>query len=310
MDSKVALSLDIGQPLDLASTLESGQTFRWQRRGEWYYGVLHNDLLALRQNGPRLEVRNWSSSPEQIEAALRDYLHLDDDLETIYSYIDTDSRMHEAISAYRGLRILRQDPWECLVSFICSANSNIPRISASMVNIAENYGRPLRLDDYTNYSFPTPKRLAEVGEEALTGLKLGFRAKYVARAAEKMAQGVVNLESLRRIPYQEAKDVLTSLAGVGDKVADCVLLFSLDKMDACPIDRWVRRAMEDWYLNGAKLNYKDIRTWALEKWGGYAGYAQQYLFHQRRLLGQGNALHPRKGHVLEPGLKTVPAAIQ
>ena len=106
--------------------------------------------------------------------------------------------------------------------------------------------------------------------------------------------GEVKLEHLRRVPYREAKEVLTSLPGVGDKVADCVLLFSLDKMDACPIDRWVRRAMEEWYLDGDKLNYRDIRAWSLERWGGYAGYAQQYLFHQKRLEGQvqGLALHP------------------
>jgi N-glycosylase/DNA lyase len=285
MDSKSSLSLHIDQPLDLASTLESGQAFRWHRQGDWYYGTIHDNLVALKLVGSRLDVRSSSPSTEQIKPALRDYLRLDDDLEAIYSCIDTDPRMHEAIAAYRGLRILRQDPWECLVSFICSANSNIPRISANMVAIAQSYGQPLKLDDYVDYSFPTPENLAEAGETALRELKLGFRAKYVAKAAERVALGEVKLEPLRHIPYQEAKEVLTSLPGVGDKVADCVLLFSLDKLDACPIDRWVRRAMEEWYLDGAKLNYKGIRAWSLEKWGGYAGYAQQYLFHQKRLEG-------------------------
>ena len=236
--------------------------------------------------------------PEQIESSLGHYLRMDDDLEAIYSCIDTDPRMHGAIAEYRGLRLLRQDPWECLVSFICSANSNIPRISATMESLAQNYGQPLTLGDYVDYSFPSPDKLAEAGEAALRDLKLGFRAKYVAKAAERVALGEVKLEPLRYLPYQEAKDVLTSLPGVGDKVADCVLLFSLDKLDACPIDRWVRRAMEEWYLDGAKLNYKSIRAWSLEKWGGYAGYAQQYLFHQKRLLGQGNAL--QQGKALHP----------
>ena len=292
MDSEISISLDIGQPLDFASTLESGQAFRWRRRGDWYYGVVLDDLVALKQDGSRLEVRSSSSRPDQLESTLRDYFRLDDDLDAIYSCIDTDPRMHDAIVAYRGLRILRQDPWECLVGFICSANSNIPRISASMVAIAQSYGQPLQLDDYVDHSFPTPQKLAEAGESALRELRLGFRAKYVARAAERVAQGEVQLEPLRHLPYQEAKEVLTSLLGVGDKVADCVLLFSLDKLDACPIDRWVRRAMEEWYLNGAKLNYKDIRAWSLEKWGGYAGYAQQYLFHHKRLEGQVQAPTP------------------
>ena len=287
MDSGHSLSLNIAQPLDLASTLESGQAFRWRRRGAWYYGVLHDNLVALKQDGFRLDVRSAPLPPEQIESQLGDYLRLDDDLEAIYACIDTDPRMHGAIAEYRGLRILRQDPWECLVGFICSANSNIPRISATMVSLAQNYGQPLTLDDYVDYSFPTPRKLAAAGEGALRDMKLGFRAKYVAQAAERVALGEVKLEPLRHLPYQEAKEVLMSLAGVGEKVADCVLLFSLDKLDACPIDRWVRRAMEEWYLDGAKLNYRDIRAWSLEKWGGYAGYAQQYLFHRKRLEGKG-----------------------
>lgn len=286
MDSEHSLSLTISQPLDVASTLESGQAFRWHRRGAWHYGVLQDSLVALKQDGFRLEVRSSPLPPEQIETSLKEYLRLDDDLEAIYACIDTDSRIHEAIAEYRGLRLLRQEPWECLVSFICSANSNIPRISASMEALAQSYGRQLRLDDYVGYTFPTPEKLAEAGEAALRDLKLGFRAKYVARVAEIVALGEVKLESLRHLPYQEAKEVLTSLPGVGDKVADCVLLFSLDKLEAFPIDRWVLRAMEEWYLDGAKLSYRDIRAWALARWGGYAGYAQQYLFHAMRSRGR------------------------
>jgi N-glycosylase/DNA lyase len=213
------------------------------------------------------------------------YLRLDDDLEAIYTHIDTDRRMHQAIAQYRGLRLLRQDPWECLVGFICSANSNIRQISATMATLARRYGRPLKLGEYVDYSFPAPEKLAEAGEASLRALKMGFRAKYVAQVAERVARGDVKLEPLRHLPYQEAKEVLLSLPGVGDKVADCVLLFSLDKLEAYPIDRWVRRAMEEWYLDGAKLNYRNTRAWALETWGPYAGYAQQYLFHRRRLLG-------------------------
>ncbi|MFH1560633.1 MAG: DNA glycosylase [Chloroflexota bacterium] len=286
MDNGHSLSLTISQPLDLASILESGQAFRWRRRGKWYYGVIQDSLVALKQDGFRLEVRSSTLPPQWIESTVRDYLRLDDDLEAVYSCIDTDPRMHGAIAEYRGLRLLRQEPWECLVSFICSANSNIPRISTTMEALAQSYGRPLRLDDYVDYSFPSPEKLAEAGEAALRDLKLGFRAKYVAQAAERMALGEVKLEHLRHLPYQEAKDVLTSLPGVGDKVADCVLLFSLDKLDAFPIDRWVQRAVEGWYLDNAKLNYKGIRAWALERWGGYAGYAQQYLFHAMRLEGK------------------------
>ena len=286
MDSEHTINFTVDQPLDLAVTLDGGQAFRWRLRDGWRYGVLQDTPVALRQDGPRVEMRTSSTSPERMEAALRDYLRLDDDLEDIYSLIDTDARMHEAIAAYRGLRILRQDPWECLVAFICSANSNIPRISNNMMDIAKNFGEPLELDGYVCHSFPPPQRLAQAGEAALRDLKLGFRANYVAQAAERVALGELELGPLRTAPYQEAKDALTSLPGVGDKVADCVLLFSLDKLDACPIDRWIRRALEDWYLDGLKLNYKNLRAWSLEKWGAYGGYAQQYLFQLIRLSGK------------------------
>ena len=278
-----SLSLQVPQPLDLVVTLESGQAFRWHRRGEWSYGVVQGNLLGLKQDGSRIEARSSLSSLELVEALLRDYLRLDDDLEAICSAINTDSYMAGSIDRYPGLRILRQDPWECLVSFICSANSNIPRISWTMNTLSREYGEPLELDGYVHHSFPTPERLAEAGEMSLRALKMGFRAKYVAEAAEKVAAGEVELAPLRGQSYDVAKAVLMSLNGVGEKVADCVLLFSLDKMSAFPIDRWIRRAMEEWYLDGAKLNYKTGRIWSLERWGEYAGYANQYLFQLKRL---------------------------
>jgi N-glycosylase/DNA lyase len=273
------------QPLDLASTLDSGQAFRWRRQGEWHYGVIGENLVALRQTPSHLELRSSPSPPEQVEATLRDYLRLDDDLEAIYSRIGTDRIMLQAIAKYSGLRILRQEPWECLVSFICSANSNIPRISATMHAVAEKYGRPLKLGDYAGYTFPTPEKLAEVGEMPLRALKMGFRAKYVAQVAERIVRGEPSLEALRKLPVREARELLISLPGVGEKVADCVLLFSLEKMEAFPVDRWVRRAMEEWYLDCAKRNYNALREWALQRWGTDAGYAQQYLFHRIRLQG-------------------------
>ena len=283
-----SLSLQVSQPLDLVVTLESGQAFRWHRYGEWSYGVVQGNLLGLKQDGSRIEARSSLSSPELVEAMLQDYLRLDDDLGAICSAINTDSYMAGSIDRYPGLRILRQDPWECLVSFICSANSNIPRISWTMNTLSREYGEPLELDGYVHHSFPTPERLAEAGEMSLRALKMGFRAKYVAEAAEKVAAGEIELAPLRGQSYDVAKAVLMSLNGVGEKVADCVLLFSLDKMSAFPIDRWIRRAMEEWYLDGAKLNYKTGRNWSVERWGENAGYANQYLFQLKRLQDKGS----------------------
>lgn len=284
MDSQTSLTIELRQPFDLASSLESGQAFRWHRHGDWRYGVVTGRLVALRQDGDELYVRA-ASEPEAAAAAVRDYLRIDDDMEAVYARIGTDDRLKRSIAAYTGMRILRQDPWECLVGFICSANSSIPRISDNMNTMAERMGDPLRLDDYVGYTFPSPQRLAEAGEQALRDLRLGFRAKYVARAAELAAGGELDVVSLRNASYEDAKDVLTALPGVGEKVADCVLLMSLDKPQAFPVDRWIRRAVEEWYLDGAKLNYKGVREWSWERWGDMAGYANQYLFQLRRLMG-------------------------
>ena len=287
MDPHHPLSIPLVQPLDLASTLDSGQAFRWRRQGDWHYGIIGESLVALRQTTSHLELRSSPSPPENMATSLQDYLRLDDDLEDIYSRIGTDPMMLQAIATYRGLRILRQEPWECLVAFICSANSNIPRISATMHAVAESYGSPLKLDDHLDYTFPIPEKLAGVGEMPLRALKMGFRARYVAQVAERIARGEPSLEALRKVSYLEAREVLMTLPGVGEKVADCVLLFSLEKLEAFPVDRWVRRAVEEWYLDGETLNYNALRSWALDRWGTDAGYAQQYLFHRIRLQGRG-----------------------
>ena len=284
----VSLSITIPTPkiLNLADTLECGQAFRWRLSNGRYYGVIQGNLVSLRQTTEGLEVRSSHSFVGSIESVLHSYFRFDDDLDGIYSCIDSHPNMHEAISRYRGMRLLRQDPWECLVSFICSANSNVPRISATMNSLAEYFGDRLELDDYIDYSFPTAAQIVNAGENTLRTLKLGFRAKYVVQAAKRVDDGQLILESLRNLSYQDSKAVLMSIPGVGDKIADCILLFSLDKLEACPIDRWVRRGLEEWYLIEAKLNYNAARLSALSVWGANAGYAQQYMFHHKRLLGQ------------------------
>ncbi len=287
MDSQATLTIPLPRPFSLEYSLESGQAFRWHRRGDWRYGVVSGRLVALRQDGDELHVRA-ASEPEAVAADVRDYLRIDDDMEAVYARIAADDdRMAQSIAAYPGMRILRQDPWECLIAFICSANSNIPRISANMNDIAASMGEPLTLDDHVGYAFPPPQRLAAAGEQALRDLRLGFRAKYVAGAAELAASGELDVASLRRASYDEAREALIALPGVGDKVADCVLLMSLDKPQAFPVDRWIRRAVEEWYLDGAKRNYNGIREWSWERWGDMAGYANQYLFQLRRLMASG-----------------------
>ena len=278
MDSQVSLTIELPQPFDLASSLESGQAFRWHRHGDWRYGVVSGRLVALRQDGKELHVRA-SSEPEAVAADVRDYLRMDDDMEAVYARFGTDDHLARSVAAYRGMRILRQDPWECLVAFICSANSSIPRISDNMNSIAGSMGEPLLLDGHQGFTFPSPQQAGSGGRagaaQAAPGLSCEVRRKGRGACRERRAgRGVAAPMS----PTSEAKDVLTALPGVGEKVADCVLLMSLDKPKAFPVDRWIRRAVEEWYLDGAKLNYNGVREWSWERWGDMAGYANQYLF--------------------------------
>lgn len=284
-----------GQPLDLAATLESGQAFRWKRtgalepgHGQWYSGVLFDNVLSIRRVARGIEFRSSPDDASTLESRVRDYLRLDDALEAICRSINIDDQINAAVTQYKGMRILRQDPWECLVGFVCSAASNIPRISANIEDMSRCFGRPIENDGQLSHAFPPPGDLADAGEHRLRQLGLGFRAKYVAAVAELVAKGEVDLWALREASYDDALAVLTSLPGVGDKVANCVLLFSLDKLEAFPVDVWIRRALQEWYQVDAvrKLSDRDKRVWAQDYFGPYAGYANQYLFHSRRLQGK------------------------
>ena len=286
--------IDVAGPLDLAATLESGQTFRWTReegpsgQGTWFRGIVFGNQVRLRQAPGGVECASEPGPDGVVAPLIRDYLRLDDDLPEIYSVLERDVHVRGGIDRYRGMRVLRQEPWECLVSFICSANNNIPRITRNVGDIAAAFGSPI-VDGISGPSaFPTAEQLAEAGEAALRELGLGFRAKYVAAAADSVARSQIDLFSLREASYQEALDALLELPGVGDKIANCVLLFSLDKLEAFPVDVWIDRALREWYFapNGETVPRARMRAWAQQRFGRYAGYANQYLFHDRRLRGR------------------------
>ena len=282
--------LEIPPPLDLAATLESGQAHRWQRDGDWFWGVVYGCLLKVRQVERGIEIYSEPELTESRKAMLASYFRLDDDLPAIYEEINRDARIDAMIRRYPGLRLLRQEPWECLSAFICSATSNIPRIAANMESMADAFGEPLSLHGRVRSAFPPAHKIAAAGEGALRDLGLGFRAKWLANAAIQVAEGALDLEEVRLMSYWEARARLTELPGVGAKISDCVLVFSLDKLEAFPIDRWVSRAVQEWYLGGeTKMSYDDIVRWAHGYFGRYAGYAQQYLFHGGRLgkVGRG-----------------------
>ena len=275
---------DAGQPIDLEASLLGGQAHRWKGEGDWYSGVLGDDLVLLRQQDRAIEFQSSSSASEAMLSKLRRYLRLDDDLEAIYGAITQDANVASQVNRYPGLRVLRQEPWECLVAYICSANSNIETIHLNMERLSDAFGHTLALNGHRRNTFPTPLDLAEAGEMELRDLKLGFRAPYVHQAAVAVIEKRLDLDHLVVAPYLEAKAELMALKGIGDKIADCIALMSLEKLQAFPIDVWVRRALADWYFPGQKTpTNRVLLPWAQDYFGSYAGYANQYLFHGRRL---------------------------
>jgi len=243
---------------------------------------LEGTVVDVWQKGPRKLV--WESGPKPLkEDRVHSYFRLDDDLEAICEAIG-DAKVRAAFDRYPGLRLLRQDPWETLVSFVISQMSNVPRISTTVETLATHYGD--HLGDGVSSTFPSPDQLAQADEAALRLLGLGYRAPHLVYIANAVADGQVFLEPLRFRPYEEAETELTRLPGVGPKVADCCLLFSLDHLEAFPVDRWVGRAMAEWYGLDEAASPRAMAEWARERFGKYAGYAGQYLFHSRREGGK------------------------
>jgi len=282
------VELVVDQPLNLAATLESGQSHRWRREEDWYTGVVRGHFIQIRQTNDRIEFCSQAgpkiSKETSVVPLLERYFRLDDDLPAIYAEIRQDPKVADMVDRYPGLRLLRIEPWECLVSFICSANSNIARIHQNMEKLAETFGDPIATGDRVEHAFPTPAQLGEAGEEELRRLGLGFRAPYVDKATRMVLDGRLDLAELIETPYPEAKTKLMECPGIGPKVADCIAVFSLDKLEAFPIDVWVRRALGEWYFPGQKPPADRVMLeWAQNHFGRYGGYAQQYLFHGRRL---------------------------
>ena len=269
-------------PLDLALTLSCGQAFRWCARPDGgFRGVLGGTVVDVWQQGPR--VVQWESGPRELtEEALAAYLRLDDDLDAIRREIG-DWRVDAAFSKYPGLRLLRQEPWETLISYVVSQMSNLARISRTVETLAANFGT--HLGDGMSNAFPTPAQLSQASVGALRLMGLGYRAPHLFDIANAVADGQVFLEPLGEMPFPEARRCLMALPGVGPKVADCTLLFGMGHLEAFPVDRWVARAVVEWYLGGEQMPQERIASWSRKHLGKHAGYASQNLFHARRIGG-------------------------
>jgi N-glycosylase/DNA lyase len=293
-------------PFDLGHTLDSGQAFRWVQRGEWWHGILPAGMVKVRQEEASLVCvgGNEHLSPQSVHA----YFRLDDDLERVYSRIMKDDHMTEAIQRYYGLRLIQQDVWECLVSFVIATNTNIPRIKLMISELCERFGEKAAFEGSQYALFPRPEVLADASLEDLIACGLGYRARFVKSVAQKVSSGKVDLEELKLLDYDRAREVLIerllgekTLLGIGRKAADCVLLFSCGKDSSFPIDVWMARVLAKYYPGlfdqqmADRLNahvssamrlsggaYERISASMREYFGEYAGYAQQYLFHDAR----------------------------
>jgi N-glycosylase/DNA lyase len=281
-----------GVPFYLDVTLCCGQVFRWDKLGDWWYGVARDKVFKVRQAGDEFEYTNVDAK------FVEHYFSLDQDLQKIVDSMNKDAHIGKAIKEYWGLRLVRQDPWECLISYICATYKSIAAIKHMLNNIAQKFGEKTVLDGYEFNTFPQCKKLAAATEQDLIDCGLGYRAKYVLSTSKKIAQSNLDLETLRELPYVEAKKILMDFSGVGAKVADCVLLFSLGKTEAFPVDVWVKRVILNHY--GDKLapeliqklakreslssgDYERLNGFGRSYFGDYAGYAQEYLYHYERM---------------------------
>ena len=291
---EIELTRSIG-PFSLEHTLDCGQLFRWKKLDDWWYGVVADSVIKMKQCNERLIFHGIPEIPNR--EFIMNYLRLDDDLSAIFSEIDKDEHMKEAIRLFSGLRLCRQTPWECLISYICATYKSIPAIKKMINGISQRFGKELTFDDYTFYTFPKPTDLAHVNQKELRSCGLGFRAERILETAKTVAHGRFSLESLKSMTYLDAKRMLLDLPGVGHKVADCVLLFSLEKLEAFPIDVWMKRAITSFYATHFESSfikritskgspttkeYETIGSFGREYFGRYAGYAQEYLFHLLR----------------------------
>ena len=255
---------------DIGQIHRSGQCFRMEELGEGRFAVVAADkYLEIRQQGQTCE---FYCSPEDLENFWKSYFDLETDYGSFIRQIDEkDGYLTEAADLGQGIRILRQDLWEMIVSFLISQQNNIPRIRRCIANICERYGeRRQGSGGRVYYTFPGPEALASASEEELRDCNLGYRSRYVKKTAQMILDGQVSLESVRKLDYPQAREELQKLYGVGAKVADCICLFALHQMEAFPVDTHIRQALEKHYPQG----------FPFERYKGCSGVMQQYIFYR------------------------------
>lgn len=261
---------------NLDNTLSCGQVFRWEKN-DWWTGVVNGEIIRAKQE--RNELLIDSALDKNF---IRHYFRLDDNMDRIYREINRDEVIGSLIEKYRGLRLIRQDPWECLVSYVCSSNNAIRNIKNSIKRMSECFGKEI---ERGYYSFPAPEALAQVHISEMKQCRLGFRAPRILKLAHIVADREFDLYAIKDLSYREGRRELTKIEGVGNKIADCVLLFAFEKLESFPVDTHIEHIMQRYYgghFKGVKKSKmrESIAEFAREYFGRHCGYAQEYLYYE------------------------------
>ena len=266
--------------INLENTINSGQVFLWTKQKEFWYGINGQDILKINNLGKIISYSNKKY----------DFFRNTDDMKKIIKSISKDKTTKIAVKKYLGLRLIRQDSFQCFISFIVSSNSNIQKIKSSLEKISIKFGKKIQFDNKEFYMFPEPKKIANATIQEIQNCGVGYRAKFIIDAAKMVESRQIDFDQLKKSNYQNAKETILTVPGIGNKVADCILLFSLDKLEAFPLDRWMIRILEKYYLEKFELEtksitekqYNTLHEKIVKHFGPYAGYAQQFLFKMER----------------------------
>ncbi|WP_061996996.1 DNA-3-methyladenine glycosylase [Clostridium sp. ATCC 25772] len=277
-DNKIVLK-DV-ENFELKDIFDCGQCFRWNKtKDNTYIGVAYNKVIEIEKEGNNVIIHN--SNIKDFNEIWCEYFDLKRNYSEIKEELKKDSILATAVAFGEGIRILKQEPFEILISFIVSANNRIPMIKRAINNISKEYGNELEYKGEKYYSFPSVDRLIEASQEDIEKMGVGFRAKYIVDSIEKVYNNVYNLEEIKSMDDDGCHEGLKQFNGVGPKVADCIMLFSMQKYSSFPVDVWVKRAMQHFYV-APDVSLPKIRMFARDKFGNLAGFAQQYLFFYAR----------------------------
>lgn len=267
---------------DLKGTVEGGQIFNYVLEGGYYYIIHRKSIIKIRQPSPQsLEFFTFPKSGNM--GLVKSLINYDKDYGQVVQKYFLDKRILTSYRKFSGVKIVSLEPWECLLGFLCSQMNNIPRIRKMVLSLSREFGKPMLVDGKTFYLFPSPSSLANADFTRYASCKLGYRAHYIRHAAIAVNSGF-DLASLRSLPYYDAKRGLTMLFGIGGKVADCVLLFSLGFTEAFPVDVWIKKIMEKLYFGGKRVPEKKIGEFGRKKFGKDAAVVHEFLFANRKEL--------------------------